>query len=111
MLKTRAQLVERGKKREKKRARKLKLLATQPNPKPLSTLVREKRTRALLAKITKSGTTKVKSKNVTNGDGAEMESGDSGAAPGAGKAVEVAAADGKIRIRLQKLVSAAYAWT
>lgn len=110
MLKTRAQLVERGKKREKKRARKLKLLATQPNPKPLSTLVREKRKRALLAKITKSGTTKVKSKNVTNGDGAEMESGDGGA-PGAGKAIEVAAADGKIRIRLQKLVSAAYAWT
>ena len=104
MLRTKARMVEREKKRDKKRARTLKLLASRPKPKPLSALVREKRKRELLAAIAKSGMVKVDSETVVDDEDAESDSGDAGD-PGVGKAIEVTAADGKVRIRIQEFVS------
>ena len=108
MLRTKARIAMREKKREKKGARRLKLLATRVTAKPLSVLVREKRKRRLLTKIAKSGMAKVGDGSIVDDEeDAESDSGDAGDT-GVGKAIQFTAADGKIRIRIQKFVSSAY---
>jgi len=107
MLVTKARIIEQKKKRDQQRARKLQLLATWPKVKPLSALVREKRKRRLLFKISRSSKVKVGGRVAVDDEDAELGGGDRGD-PRFRAAVRVTAGGGGIRIRIQEFVSSVY---